>query len=121
MSHTVTIKTQVRDRHAVDAACRRQRLDAPTLGTHALFAGQTASGYGVKLRGWPYPVVCKLESGELAYDNFGGRWGEQQELDGFLQAYAVEKTKLEARKQGHSVSEQLLADGSIQVRIQTAA
>ena len=119
MSHTVTIKTQVRDAQAVDAACRRQRLDAPTLGTHALFAGQTASGYGVKLRGWHYPVVCQLESGELAYDNFGGRWGEQQELDGFLQAYAVEKAKIEARKRGHAASERVEADGSIVLTINT--
>ena len=119
MSHTVTIKTQVRDRHAVDAACRRQRLDAPTLGTHALFAGQTASGYGVKLRGWRYPVVCQLDSGELAYDNFGGHWGEQKELDGFLQAYAVERAKIEARKKGHTASERVEADGSIVLTINT--
>ena len=60
-------------------------------------------------------------TGAVQFDNFGGHWGDAQQLDRFLQAYAVEKTKLEARKQGHSVSEQLLADGSIQVRIQTAA
>jgi hypothetical protein len=118
MSHTVTIKTQVRDRHAVDAACRRQRLDAPALGTHSLF-GQQVDGYGVKLRGWHYPVVCKLASGELAYDNFGGHWGEQQELDGFLQAYAVEKAKLEARKKGHTASERVESDGSIVLTINT--
>jgi hypothetical protein len=41
-------------------------------------------------------------------------------LDAFLQAYAVEKAKLEARKQGHSVSEQQLADGSIRVQIAVA-
>lgn len=38
------------------------------------------------------PVVCQLQTGELHYDNFGGRWGQQQELDQFLQAYAVEKS-----------------------------
>ena len=118
MSHTVTIKTQVRDRQAVDAACRRQRLDAPTLGTHRLF-GQQVAGYGVNLRGWRYPLVCKLESGELAYDNFNGMWGEQKELDGFLQAYAVEKAKIEARKRGHAASERVAADGSIVLTINT--
>ena len=31
--------------------------------------------------------------------------------------YAVEKAKLEARKQGHAVSEQALQDGSIKLQI----
>ena len=45
-------------------------------------------------------------------------WGEQQELDQFLQSYAVEKAKIEARKQGHSVTEQQLQDGSVKLTIQ---
>ena len=44
----------------------------------------------------------------------------QQELDRFLQAYAVERAKSEARRQGHSVTEQPLADGSIKLTIQLA-
>jgi hypothetical protein len=39
-------------------------------------------------------------------------------LDAFLQAYAVEKAKLEARRQGHVVTEQQLSDGSIKLSIQ---
>ena len=45
-------------------------------------------------------------------------WGEQQHLDAFLQTYAVEKAKVEARRRGHSVTEQPLADGSIKLTIQ---
>jgi hypothetical protein len=41
-----------------------------------------------------------------------GRWGEQVHLDQFLQAYAVERAKAEARSQGYFVTEQSLADGS---------
>ena len=51
----------------------------------------------------------------LAYDNYEGHWGPQAELNKFLQGYAVEKSKLEARKKGHSVSETRLQDGSIRV------
>ena len=40
-----------------------------------------------------------------------------RELDRFLQMYAVEKAKLEARRQGHSVTEQSLADGSVKLTI----
>jgi hypothetical protein len=45
-------------------------------------------------------------------------WGEQQHLDRFLQAYAVEKARSEARRQGHTVTEQSLADGSIKLIVQ---
>jgi hypothetical protein len=38
-----------------------------------------------------------------------------------LQSYAVEKTRLEARKRGHSVTEQQLQDGSIRLQIQEAS
>ena len=119
MSHIVSITTQVRDAEAVRAACKRLGLSEPVHGAHKLFSSQ-ATGLSVKLPDWTYPVVCDLTTGTLRYDNFGGRWGEQKQLDRFLQAYAVEKAKLEARRRGHSVTEQSLADGSIKLCIQVA-
>ena len=44
-------------------------------------------------------------------------WGDQVQLHRFLQAYAVEATKLEARKKGYAFSEHQLQDGSIRVEI----
>ena len=117
MSHIVTIQTQVRDEAAVFAACRRRQLAEPVQGQHRLFNSEV-KGLAVQLRDWHYPVVCQLESGELQYDNFGGRWGEQRELDGFIQAYAVERTRIEARKRGHTITEQALTDGSIKLTVQ---
>jgi hypothetical protein len=35
-----------------------------------------------------------------------------------LQGYAVEKARIEARKKGHTVTEQQLQDGSIKLTIQ---
>jgi hypothetical protein len=121
MSHIVSIATKLRDPAAIAAACQRLGLAAPEHGSLQLFAGQGATGWAVRLPDWRYPAVIDLATGEVQFDNFGGHWGDARQLDRFVQAYAVEKAKLEARKQGHSVSEQLLADGSIQVRIQTAA
>ena len=43
-------------------------------------------------------MVVDTATGSAKYDNYGGRWGAQKEFDAFLQAYAVEKAKLEARK-----------------------
>jgi hypothetical protein len=117
VSHIVTIETQVRDAAAVVAACQRLGLPPPTERTVRLFSG-FATGLAVELPGWNYPVVCDLASGSLKYDNYNGAWGSQKELHKFLQAYACEKTKLEARRQGHSITEQPLADGSIKLTIQ---
>ena len=116
MSHIVQIKTEVLDGIAVQAACQRLGLEAPFLGTVTLFATE-ASGLLVRLPGWIYPVVFDTKSGQVRFDNYGGRWGEQVQLDRFLQAYAVEKATLEARRKGHSVTEQTLDNGSIKLTV----
>ena len=116
ISHIVEIKTQVRDAAAVAAACHRLGLPPPVQGSAKLFAS-SVRGLAVQLPGWNYPVVCQLDTGQLKYDDYGGRWGEKARLDQFLQAYAVERAKLEARKQGHTVTEQSLRDGSIKLTI----
>lgn len=121
MSHIVSIQTQVRDAAAIAAACQRLRLPAPVHGTAELFAGQSATGYQVQLPGWRYPLVCDVTSGRLHLDTFGGRWGEQRQLDRFMQAYAVEVTRIEARRKGHSVTEQSLENGSIKLTIHVGA
>jgi hypothetical protein len=116
MSHIVEIKTEVRDEAAVRAACTRLQLAAPEHKTCRLF-NATATGLCVQLPGWNYPVVCNLETGQVSYDNYGGHWGEQAKFNQFLQAYAVEKSKIEARKKGHAVTETRLQDGSIRVTV----
>ncbi len=116
MSHIVSIATEIRDLAALRAACRRRGLSAPRHETVELFSGQ-ATGHCVRLPQWRYPVVCQLESGQISYDIYGGRWGDQQQLDRLLQAYAAERTRLAARKQGYAVTERTLADGRIQLTI----
>ena len=116
MSHIVVIRTQVKDATAVHNACKRLGLPEPVQGTTKLFDGEV-TGLAVQLPGWVYPVVANLASGELHYDNFQGRWGNEQNLAKFLQMYAVCRATLEARRCGHSVTEQTLADGSIKLTI----
>ena len=116
MSHVVTVRSEIRDAGAVQAACQRLRLPAPVQGTHKLFTSH-ATGLAVQLPKWRYPAVCDLATGQIQYDNFRGHWGEQRHLDAFLQSYAVEKAKIEARRQGHVCTEQPLADGSIKLTI----
>ena len=117
MSHIVSISTEVRDAAAVRAACRRLNLPEPVQGEVNLYSG-TVSGLAVQLPDWQYPICCELSTGQVRFDNFSGRWGNQKHLAAFLQTYAVEKAKIESRRRGHSVTEQTLADGSIKLTIQ---
>ncbi len=116
MSHIVSIRTRVTDALALAAACRRLGLPEPAAGTATLYSGQ-ATGLVVQLPGWHYPVVIDQLSGEVKFDNYNGAWGSQSELDKLLQGYAVEKARIEARRAGHTVTEQSLADGSIKLTI----
>ena len=116
MSHIVTIQTKVQDAAAITAACARLNLPTPVQGTAKLFSGE-CTGLLVKLPGWEYPAVIDTQTGQVKYDNFEGHWGDQQHLDRFLQMYAVEKAKLEARKKGYTVTEQAINDGSIKLQI----
>ena len=96
MSHIVEITTEVRDEAAVQAACSRLHLPRATRGTFQLYSSQEA-GLGIELPHWKYPVVANIDSGQLRYDNYEGRWGSQEQLGQFLQMYAIEKAKIEAR------------------------
>jgi hypothetical protein len=116
MSHIVTIQTRVTDPAALAAACRRLGVPEPVRGTARLFTS-SADGLIVRLPGWTYPVVADVSTGELRFDNYNGAWGKQEELDRLLQGYAIEKARAEARRSGHSVTEQDLADGSVKLTI----
>ena len=116
MSHVVTIEAEARDPAAVAAACRRLGLPEPVAGTAKLFEGE-ASGLLVRLPGWLYPAVVEAATGKVRYDNFDGNWGDPAQLGIFLQAYALEKAAIEARRGGHAVTERALADGSIRLTV----
>jgi hypothetical protein len=116
MSHLVTIETRLRNPAAIAAACARLGLPAPVQGTAHLFSGQ-ATGLQVQLPGWKYPVVVNTETGQVRYDDYRGRWGKQAEFNRFLQAYAVEMCRLEARRTGSTVTETVLQDGGIRLQI----
>ena len=116
MSHIVSIETRVHDPAAIAAACQRLNLAAPVQGTAQLFSGE-ATGLLVQFPGWHYPAVIDSLTGTVKFDTYEGAWGDRAHLDKFLQMYAVEKAKLEARRRGHSVNEQVLQDGSIKLQI----
>ena len=116
MSHVVEIQTQVRDPVAIRAACSRLGLVEPRFGEVKLFT-EKKTGWIVELEAWRYPLVIDVSVGKVEYDNYEGRWGDPAKLDAYVQAYSVEKAKLEARKAGHSVTEQVMNDGAIKLTV----
>ncbi len=116
MSHVVTIATEVRDLEVLELSCDRLRISHPVFGKVRLFSAEH-TGHAVQLAGWRYPVVFDLPQGRVYYDNYEGRWGSMTRFDEVRQAYAVEKTRIEARRAGHSVTEQALADGSVRLTV----
>lgn len=120
MSHIVTVAAEVRDREALAAACRRLRLKEPENRVSRFFDGSLVKGEAVELPGWSYPAVFDLQGG-VRFDNYEGRWGERRHLDGLLQAYAVEKTRIEARRSGHAVREEQLSGGRIRLTLTAPA
>ena len=117
MSHIVQIQTEIRSEPAVQAACKRLQLPPAKQGTFELY-GSKETGLGIELPQWRYVVVANTETGQLRFDNYEQRWGEQKHLDEFLQRYAVEAATIAARKQGHSIVESRLDDGSVKLLVQ---
>jgi hypothetical protein len=113
LSHIVKCKVEMKNTGALTKAIDHLKLNNLGRGSHKLFGGQVADGIAVKLEGWSYPVVINTETGEAKYDNYGGSWGKQVELDKLVQRYAVEVTREQALLSGFSVEEQLQANGNI--------
>ena len=84
-----------------------------------LFSGQ-AAGFTVRLPGWQYPVVCDVSTGHLNYDNYEGYWGNRKNSTCSCRPMQSRKLASRRSRQGHSVIEQQLADGSIKLTIRVA-
>jgi len=132
VSHLVTIRTRMRDPAVLAAACRRLGLAEPAAGEFlrtdydaepdpqtGLHPRVAVSGLLVRLPGWSLPVAVQAD-GTAVYDNYGGCWGEQAQLDRLLQAYAVEAVRAQAARSGRTVREEPLEDGSVKLTLQEA-
>lgn len=117
MSHSVTIKAvEIRNPDAIMAAARRLQLPDPKVGLHRLFDGTQRNGHAVKLPGWKEPVILDTTTGEALFDNYNGVWGDEIELDRFVQGYTAEQAAIEARANGYGdITESVEADGTLQV------
>ena len=98
MSHRVDMALALKDRAALRRACKALMIDF-TEGKHVvdLFAGQKAEAdASFLLPGWRYRVAVNLKAGTAAFDNYGGHWGKQEDLDKFVQEYTLQVAEHEA-------------------------
>lgn len=117
MSHTAEIKSSLTDANAILAACKELGLAEPKTETVRLYDGTEATGIAVRLPGWKYPVVIDTKAGKLHYDNYGGSWGQQSELNKLTQHYGVAKATMIARKKGYAVSRTTMSNGTIRLQV----
>jgi hypothetical protein len=138
VSHIVTIKTEIRDLAAVRAVCKRFKWEfregqtryqwfGTYMGDAPLPEGVTVADLGTCTHAIHVPG-CRYEIGIVAKPGgYDLRWDYWEtaiknamggpEAHRFQQAYAIEKAKIEARKQGHSVTEQPQKNGTIRLII----
>jgi len=102
MSHVVTCKVKLTDRECLNKALEDLGLEILGEGTHTLYNRQKRTGLAFKLPDWNYPVVID-QDGTAHYDNYGGSWGKQVELDRVVQKYSVNVAEAEAAVQGYTV------------------
>jgi hypothetical protein len=140
MSHISRIKVEVKDLEVLRAACGRlgfqfmpgqktYRWYGTFMGDYPLPEGISREQLGkcthaIKVPGADYEVGI-LQQGDkftLLYDfwKYGGledALGANAEK--LIQAYAIEAAKLEAQRQGFSVYEETLQDGSVELHVNT--
>lgn len=115
MSHIVKSKVEMKNISCLERAIEGLKLENLGRKVHKLYAGQTAEGIGISLPAWNHPVVINPETGIAAYDNFGGSWGKQIELDKLVQRYTLEVTRDEAIAGGYNYEETTCENGDIQL------
>lgn len=98
MSHTVRVRVEMRDRETLGHAVSDVGGTVLGEGTYKLYQN-SETGFGFKLLNWKYPVVLKADN-DLAFDDYGGYWGNRVDLDGLTQRYAIQAAKAAAEAQG---------------------
>jgi hypothetical protein len=88
MSHTVTTKTEFRDKKSLGDAVTRMGGKVLGEGTYH-FGGTVNVGFGFHLKDWQYP--CVLDSaGVLNFDDYHGAWGNVADLEALKGEYVIE-------------------------------
>lgn len=120
MSHFTTINTQIKDMHALEAACKELGLSLFTNTDARGYNEQMGHGdYVIKLKG-PYDIAVNLQPDNtygLTTDWWNGHVEKEvgAKFGKLLQLYGVHKATAEAKKKGLSVLRQPQKNGAIKL------
>jgi hypothetical protein len=98
-SHTTTIKSEFKDYDILAGAVKGMGGSILGMGTHSLFSGQTATGFGFRLPNWQFPLVATAD-GSLAFDDYHGNWGNVADLERLKVEYVISTAEQAAMSQG---------------------
>jgi hypothetical protein len=85
--------------------------------SESLYSGRNVKGdFSFNLPGWTYPVVVQDGGETLKFDNYGGSWGNNSELDKLKQEYAACLCEDEVCEMGFEITDRvMLDDGTIEL------
>jgi hypothetical protein len=112
VSHTVRVSIELSNHAALAAAVLAMGGAVLGIGQHKLFNSQPESGFGFTLPSWRHPLVLKAD-GKLAFDDYGGKWGNTADIEKLKGKYAVQAAMQAAAMQGWQY--EYAGDGSLLV------
>jgi hypothetical protein len=115
LSHTVAIRTEMKDEAALRAACKELGYPEPQQGVHKLYGHQTATGLGVMVPGWHYPLVINTQTGEIKSE-YGFEQEAAEQIKKLTQMYGAQKAMQLYRAKGKRV-QMIREQEKIRVRV----
>jgi len=115
VSHITKRKSSMKDIPTIKKACKRTGAEFRGIITKG--RGVTGRSAQIKFDSWHHPVAINLQSGECSFDNYGGRWGKEELLDGFKQQYAVATAETKAESNGQAFETERLPGGAIKCTV----
>jgi len=113
VSHTVTVAIELSNQSALAAAVVAMGGTVLGEGLHDLYSIQRERGFGFRLPGWEHPLVLRSADNKLAFDDYGGHWGDVKDLDKLKGLYAIQAAQQAAFAQGWQT--EYAGDGSLLV------
>jgi hypothetical protein len=108
-------RTQVKNREQLERVLTDMGVAYEHLSSYTMFDGETVNDALVfRPNNWSHDVAVP-KSGNLRYDNYEGKWGDEAELDKILQAYSVAELKYQSELEGYIITETRLDNGDIEL------
>lgn len=118
MSHAVAVTSKLLDRRNIEAACKLLGGTVSEETSVRFYDRSTHDGIVLLLPGWNdrYGHVVVKPSGEIAYDDYGGDWGDVKDIGRLKQLYAFAEAE-DLYGDEWEVEKEWMDDGNLKVTI----